>query len=356
MNCDKPTIAVRYAGINPASGRNYKPHRFISFTDDKTFVKAYFDLKYLAHAYGDKEEVLILPCGKCLLCIQSHRRMWACRCINEAHISNGGMFLTLTCSDESQVRTFPNGSLDHRPWQLFVKRLRKHLVSYCEPVSDGYPLRFFMCGEYGEKSHRPHYHALIFGWRFRDPCWVGRSRSGGDLFTSPYLDELRYDPKSGQEIFGKVSNFADMSPYDISYTVGYIDKKLGRANPRIYEKENLKPEYICMSRRPAIGFDWLKKYHHDVWKFYQDTLLGESVWATSDFKYAVPRYYFDKAKISGLLLPSQCDIIQLHRRCRLSEVSSDPVRLTESLKRAHDRCAIKEHSLKVVTAPRDFFG
>jgi len=39
--------------------------------------------------------------------------------------------------------------------QLFLKRLRKAI----EPRI----IRYFLCGEYGEKYGRPHYHALIFG-------------------------------------------------------------------------------------------------------------------------------------------------------------------------------------------------
>lgn len=210
-----------------------------------------------------------------------------------------------------------------------------------------------MCGEYGEKHGRPHYHALLFGWRFKDPKWVGRSGSGMDLFTSPALDELRYD-SSGREIFGPVSNFSDISPYDISYTVGYLDKKLGRLDPTFYVRSGLKPEYVCMSRRPGIGFDWLKKYHGDIWKFYNDQCIFEGVRATPDFKYQVPRFYFEKSKVSGLLSPEKCDTIIAQRRGRVSELSSDPSVMLESLKRAHDRCAIKEHDLKVIKAPRQF--
>lgn len=352
MNCKAPTIAIRKAGINPATNHPYKPHQFIEFRDDETFIRTYYQQKAIERTMD--YEVLVLPCTKCLLCIQAKRRSWACRCINEAQMSNGGVFLTLTCSDESQPRTFPNGSLDHRPWQLFVKRLRKSnaLISR-KDGSRTDRVRFFMCGEYGEKHHRPHYHALLFGVDFPDRRWVGRSGSGMDLYGSKLLDELRYDA-DGREIFGPVSNFSDLSPYDISYTVGYVDKKLGRFDPKVYESRGLKPEYVCMSRRPGIGLSWLEKYHGDVWKFYQDECIFEGVNATSDFRYQVPRYYFDKSKVSGLLSQTQCDTILAQRKGRSLELSSDPSTMLESLKRAHDRCAIKEHELMVVKAPRQF--
>eukprot|EP01043_Picozoa_sp_COSAG02_P068353 COSAG02_NODE_11317_length_1749_cov_1.025455_4_plen_67_part_01 len=61
-------------------------------------------------------------------------------------------FITLTFSPEELNKRGNPDSLDVRDFQLFMKRLRK---------KHQHKIRFFNCGEYGEKNQRPHYHALI---------------------------------------------------------------------------------------------------------------------------------------------------------------------------------------------------
>jgi hypothetical protein len=67
-----------------------------------------------------------------------------------------------------------DGSLDVSHFQIFMKRLR-HRV---KPLK----IRFFHCGEYGDKTRRPHYHALIFGYKV-----LFKKQKSGDLFTSDML-------------------------------------------------------------------------------------------------------------------------------------------------------------------------
>ena len=43
--------------------------------------------------------------------------------------------------------------------QRFMKRLRMKI---------GVPVRYLLCGEYGEKRGRPHFHILLFGYAFPD--------------------------------------------------------------------------------------------------------------------------------------------------------------------------------------------
>lgn len=363
MQCEAPTLALRLKGVNPDTGVGFKPYKFFPFGDltglvgkeleakrdffDRRFVRRFFKLKEkegsddvcILPDDGDLlkvrwftragDEVLMLPCGKCPLCRRRYRRDWACRCIAEAQISNGGTFLTLTCSDDSLDETFPGGSLDHRPFQLFMKRLRKRESEMVKLADGDYNLRFFMCGEYGEKSRRPHYHVVIFGFTFPGWYFVGKSKSGQPLFSSALLDDLRC--VDGREVFGPVSNFSPVSPADISYTVGYVDKKLARSSGE-YASLGLSPEYVKMSRRPGIGEVFLRRYSGDIWKFKNDELLQDSV-SLSGGRYFPPRYFFDKARITGLISNREYDIIKTERSGRSRQLSDKM--LLENLRRAH---------------------
>src|SRR3954449_8205389 len=91
-------------------------------------------------------EKFSLPCGQCIGCRLERSRQWAMRCVHENKMHPRSSFVTLTYDDKNIP---PAGSLSKRDFQLFMKRLRK---------SQSNPLRFFACGEYGETTHRPHYH------------------------------------------------------------------------------------------------------------------------------------------------------------------------------------------------------
>lgn len=73
-------------------------------------------------------------------------------------------FVTLTYHD---LDIPDNYSLDSTAISAFMKRFRKHL---------DYPIRFFGCGEYGERYSRPHYHLILFGVDEKDLKYIGYHR------------------------------------------------------------------------------------------------------------------------------------------------------------------------------------
>lgn len=89
-------------------------------------------------------------CMKCLPCRINRRREWSHRILLESFKHGDSCFVTLTY-DESSCPA----SIVKSHYQNWLKRLRK--------VLSPQKIRFFIAGEYGEESGRPHFHAAIFG-------------------------------------------------------------------------------------------------------------------------------------------------------------------------------------------------
>lgn len=106
----------------------------------------------------------VVPCGKCFSCRSKRRSQWAARLREESrfHLSQGNccLFLTLTYNDENIPR-LEDGTAVARIYEFsgFIKRLRKKLYG-----SKRGSLRYFGVSEYGPKTLRPHYHAILFGF------------------------------------------------------------------------------------------------------------------------------------------------------------------------------------------------
>ena len=111
-------------------------------------------------------------------------------------------FLTLTANPATIHKTFPDGSLDHRPFQLFMKRLRITL----ERQGFKGKIKYLMCGEYGDNNGRPHYHAIIFGWKPEDLRYKGTSRKGLKRYKSKFLDSIWKDTSATQKEIDDFNN------------------------------------------------------------------------------------------------------------------------------------------------------
>ena len=190
--------------------------------------------------------------------------------MHEASLHPQNCFVTLTYRRDALP---PNSSLEHRDFQLFMKRLRKHFKE---------PVRFYMCGEYGPENLRPHYHACLFNCNFDDRDLAGKSGSGLAFFDSGLLSRLWGH--------GRVS-VQDLTKETASYCARYIMKKqLGRESEKHYESINedgeiikRRPEYASMSLKPGIGARWFEKYRRDV--FPHDFVIQGGV------KRSPPKFY-----------------------------------------------------------------
>lgn len=194
-----------------------------------------------------------VPCSKCVGCRLEHSRQWSDRCMCEASLHEENCFITLTFNSKNLPE---NRSLDKRHFQLFMKRLRK---MYYEMYGEYGRIKYFHCGEYGGKLGRPHYHAILFGVDFNDKVLVS-VRNGNKLYKSECLSALwPYGYSSiGSVTYQSAAYVARYSLKKVSATDldHYVDKFSG---------EVLAPEYVTMSRRPAIAARWLDKFFSDVY-------------------------------------------------------------------------------------------
>lgn len=113
-----------------------------------------------ANPFYHKSLELYFPCRKCVPCSIIRKMEWVTRLTLEATRHVQSCFVTLTYNDDNLVY----GGTDQPTLMpddpsMFIKRLRSYLSYH------GYDnkIRYFVCGEYGTKSKRPHYHLLLFG-------------------------------------------------------------------------------------------------------------------------------------------------------------------------------------------------
>lgn len=172
--------------------------------------------------FGSLDRHLQVPCGTCVGCRTDQSRMWGLRMYHEASQHQQNSFLTVTYADAPPC-------LSLHDLQCFIKRLRHHV-----------PFRYFACGEYGEKSGRPHYHLAVFGQDF--------------LGGSTPIDDQLYTHSLLQDTWGKgFVSVGQLTLQSCMYVAGYVSKKLGDTK-----------SFSTMSRHPGIGHDWLNRYSDDI--------------------------------------------------------------------------------------------
>lgn len=237
---------------------------------------------------------LKVPCLGCIGCRLEHSRQWALRCMHESSRHYVNSFLTLTYSDANLPA---GGSLDARHTNLFMKRLRR---------SVGDRIRYFLCGEYGDATRRPHYHALVFGWMPSDGR-LHKKGEFGDLYVSPWLDSVW---GLGHCSFGAVTfqSAAYVARYALKKMRGKLAGEHYRSvDPETGEIHQLVPEYIRMSRN--LGVSWAEQYKSDLYP--DDFALSQGK------RLRIPRAY-DKR-----LPETELQELKLHRKKRASKFASE---------------------------------
>lgn len=273
-------------------------------------------ISWSSKKYSKQYATFPLPCGKCIECRLEYSRSWAVRSVHESKIHEKNCFITLTYSDDKlpavtyspkiksrgafnpDAAELKRSQLPYDEFQRFMKKLRAKV--YDNKLKEIFPhekteegrrnrarkeldkdtkkslteslaISFFVTGEYGDQTKRPHWHALLFNYRPSDEEYKYTTDRGDRVFESAELTELWAN--------GNVE-YGELTFESAAYVARYAAKKLIHGNDDTHDFEPLSKK----SQRNAIGKRFLEKYYKDI--FSHGYVVLEN-----GLKTGIPRYY-----------------------------------------------------------------
>ena len=305
--CLNPTEAW-ICGYKCAKDGVLSPHVVFSPTDAMRYYERIGCL-YLM----DSNKVAV-PCGRCINCQMQKRKDMSVRLAHEASQHENCCFLTLTYNDDNVPTTdwnaigcprkqFDNGlgslpslTLFPRDVQLFMKRLRRRL-EYHYGVKG---IRYFAVGEYGGRTHRPHYHVLIFGWCPTDLVYH-KMHKGNVVYRSSLIEDLwttidRADPSKRVSL--GYSSVSEVTPFVAKYAARYVTKKYARLLDD--DGNYIVPEFTLQSvRNGGIGATWFDKFGEHACRVGLCTLRCSN---DRIYKHTIPQYYWHRLRKQNIPL------------------------------------------------------
>lgn len=162
-------------------------------------------------------------CRKCWQCYERAINDWVGRNIAESKTAIACHAVTLTYgrNSEDEVDHLRAAILTYSDVQKYLKLLRVN----------GYPVRYFVTGEFGSKKGRAHWHIMLY-WQQRVPEHV--------------LDQNFMEPhwKHGW------SFWTEPTPHAVRYNCKYIQKDIG---------DDARQGHLAMSKKPPLGTEYFRQ-------------------------------------------------------------------------------------------------
>lgn len=192
-----------------------------------------------------------VPCGKCPQCKLRKVQSWVFRLRQEEKIHTSAIFATLTY-DPQHVPVTAKGFMDLRKTDLqkFFKRLRKN--------TQRKSIKYYAVGEYGGKSWRPHYHAIIY-------------------------DATDKEITQAWGLGG--THFGTVTEDSIAYTAKYMYKP---KRVPLHANDDRISEFSLMSKN--MGKNYLTP---SIIKYYEDSQISH-ITLPGGYIQPLPRYYRDR--------------------------------------------------------------
>ena len=261
MGCYRPLLRF-YNPDNPeVTGRIITFRRFANEIV-KNPKLTYEDVIY-------RRDCMLIPCGKCIGCKIRKRQDWAARIEMEAKTwpKESVWFVTLTYDNEHipgvnhetgevirgamylRRKKSPDLAVNMTLWyediQKFLKRLRK--------AHNG-QLRYFIAGEYGERTGRPHYHMILFGYQ------PEKLEPYSKIKPDEYMVDSRITKCWGMGLH----NLINPTQGAYNYVAGYVTKKFDDETKE-HIKNGLIPPFAQMSRDPGLGYEYYQEHKEEIW-------------------------------------------------------------------------------------------
>lgn len=256
--------------------------------------------RYLAR----NQLVQTIPCQNCYACKLNKSAEWATRNILETLDHEHNYFITLTYDDYNlpipermeieqpmEDGTILKYNIENDGTWIEGCLIPDHIEKFIKDIRNYFNyrgiqnIRYFYCGEYGETTHRPHYHILLYGL----PMDLSQNYS--------YHIDKNYKEHWKNPIIDKfwpygMHDIANIEWSSAAYVSRYTMKKIfdePKSNI-LYAQEGKIKEYVRMSNRPGIGMKYYKEHSLDIYK--NDEMIMKTVKGnTGSFK---PPKSFDK--------------------------------------------------------------
>lgn len=191
----------------------------------------------------------IYSCGKCEECHNTYIRQWVFRLQRQQFVTPNCLFITLTYDYDHLPMYKGKFTLRKKDYQDFLKRLRKALPNRT--------IKYVLCGEYGGKNGRPHYHAIMFDveksdYEVLNTAWANGQIHLGSVTPASIAYTFKYSVKGDikQRDWRQVKQFVAMSKglgedfaFNITYTKIHGTDKNGNDFVRYSKNRIPKPHF-----------------------------------------------------------------------------------------------------------------
>lgn len=210
-------------------------------------------------------DAMTVGCGRCEACHLKYCNQWAFRIQQHAQENPIYYCITLTYDNENLPMVYNEG-------KTYMTLVRAHASNYFKTLRNNHNKRwkqhnvkpkisYIICGEYGDKFKRPHYHAIVFG------------ASAEDILISWTKGLIHFGQNNLKET--------------LVYTLKYAMKS------KLYRNMGSPPfERPFINFSKGIGLNAIVDF-----KTGEQKMLPEEI-VTTDAKILIPRYYADKLNMS----------------------------------------------------------
>ena len=219
----------------------------------------------------------LINCRHCFACSLNYSAEWATRIMFEAKYHEHNYFITLTYDEEHlpikekmQMGEweFENdgtwtGTLEPDHMDKFKKSLRRYLEYHKKHQG----VKIFYCGEYGETTGRPHYHAILMN------CPLDITQ-----FYDTHIDKnykAHWKSKEIDKLWKHgIHDIAECEWSCAAYVARYCAKKWNKqADPLEYYSMGKIPEFVRMSDN--IGIQYFQEHKDEIYK--TDSVIIKSI-------------------------------------------------------------------------------